>query len=148
MDGKSRSSGYAHLCAQFEHVDKRAETLGVEVVNVPGWRWLPGMVNVYAKGGRALFGEDVDGTRMVYWLRPDGYTWVDPDGPGNGCVDVEDEATGLQMARLAGLERDITQDGLGWSIRMYGETSLSRATLGEAVAIVVLARGYWTRGGA
>jgi len=119
-----------------------AQKLARKVTSIPGWKWLPTMVNAHGKNSRAAYRTDNDGEPWVVFIRPDGGCWQDPENEGE--PDITDMATGIQMARLAGVIEHVSRDDDGkWSISVFGVRSPGRQTIGEAVAVFVLACGSW-----
>ena len=104
--------------------------LAAQIVALPGWRWLPGLCVTNAEGLRApllLAHDSVPG-----WL-----------------PDLTDPATGgVMLGMLSGqlVQAQVTPDG--WRVVMVftdlsPSVSARAATLGEAIARMVVARGGW-----
>lgn len=146
MDEEIRSGGgIASRAEQIAQNWSTPESKAEQVVKVPGWRWLPTMVNAWGKSARCAFSFDNKGARWLSFIRPDGGIWVDPDT--EGCPDITDPATGIQMARLAGMVDHVAKsERTGKWYISHGILSVYHfGSIGEAVAFAVLVRGWWTR---
>lgn len=117
--------------------ERTAEEWGRIAVSLPGWTWMPGML-------------DTEGDRYVY-LGVDGGkgAWPDPDDPATeGCM-VRLLGHGIYAIRLAGLEPDgtalwqwhnPTPDDAG------EQWSAERLPLGRACIAAAAAIGRWPGG--
>ena len=112
--------------------------LAAQITALPGWEWRPGMRYLFAAGKLAGNG--------LHLQRPD-CTGV--SGPPEGCVpDLTDDATAGAMLGLVSpghmfsAHRDEKKSQFRWDgARTYHY--INGATLGEAIARTVVARGGW-----
>lgn len=129
--------------------------LAAQIIALPGWEWLPGM-RVSRSGSKGIVYYIADGGVVVAvsrWVAPVLFRYMD-DGSSDPLAsellpDLTDPATaGAMLGMLSKqlVQAQVTPDG--WRVVMVftdlnPSVSARGATLGEAIARLVVARGGW-----
>jgi hypothetical protein len=104
--------------------ERIAEEWGRLAVSLPGWRWMPGMLEQRTSERY----EDGDGPWVVH-------KWPDPDDPATaGCL--------LALLGSGCRVWQDREDGL-WTVEIGGVRASMHATLGRACIATAAALGRW-----
>ena len=134
-------------------------TLARELVALPGWQWMPGMLAVSLSPGPGQRLSDAGWTGtwsqrcrdavpppVPEWIsQPEDAAWY-PAEPGGWWPDLDDPATGGVLLDLLGPGWSAHRSSTAWTVRGPGPRGYSYAasepTLGRACARALVARGW------